>query len=220
MILVRTCPKVCSWESKNEFYRLVLWLLKFSPKLFLKLLVSCVTFQYSTRQAGCCLRGQGPIWASECPGSLMWQCTCLAFQSSHPKPRTRPRHQRARPALTHMQQQPGHLWSFGSPRSCVYMCVRLLVYVCVRLLHPDSVWDLTFQPTLTLTQAVFGQRATGSRAACYKRRPCRKRRPVAASWESAGESLLQDPAKKKTSQTHSTRTHMYSLIFSVFVALK
>ncbi|CAB1449454.1 unnamed protein product [Pleuronectes platessa] len=26
-----------------------------------------------------------------------------------PEPRTRPRHQRARPALTHMQQQPGHL---------------------------------------------------------------------------------------------------------------
>lgn len=93
--------------------------------------MSCITFQYSTRQACCCLRGQGPIWASECPGSLMWQCTCLAFQSSHPKPRTRPRHQRARPALTHMQQQPGHLWSFGSPCSCVYMCVRIRPRVCV-----------------------------------------------------------------------------------------
>lgn len=102
---------------------------------------------------------------------------------------------------------------------CVHVCAHSPACVCVRLLPPDSVWDLTFQPTLTLTQAVFGQRATGSRAACYKRRPCRKQRPVAASWESAGESLLQDPARKTHKPTARAHTCTHSF-FSVFVALK
>lgn len=98
--------------------------------------------------------GQGPIWASECPGSLMWHCTCLAFQSLQPpKPRTRPRHQRARPVLTLTQQQPGHLWSSGSPGACACMCA------C-----SGSVWDIAFQPMPTPTQAVFGRRTTGSGA--------------------------------------------------------
>lgn len=47
---------------------------------------------------------------------------CISILSHPPKPRTRPRHQRARPALTHTQQQPGHLWSPGSA-ACVRVCM-------------------------------------------------------------------------------------------------
>lgn len=146
----RICPKVCIWEVEYDCTDLFFWPLKFSLSFVFLFSVNCVTLQCSKWQVCCCLKGQGPIWASECPGSLMWQCTCLAFQSLHPKPRTRPRHQRARPALTHMQQQPGHLWSFGSLHVCVHVCMSAYVCVC---LHPDSVWDLIFQPTLTLCLA-------------------------------------------------------------------